>query len=156
MLLSLYFHATLPLCCLLFPPLFASCHRSGVFFVLSYDLHSSSPRRWLRDFVQKPFTSICTLDHLADFFADVLPPSFVGVTVCVKPPLCRRSSQCDRSSGPKGSSCSKSVVGVCEINGKIGEEANKGRRDMTRGWQLFQDTKLHNPRAFQLEPRVFA
>ena len=30
-------------------------------------------------------------------------------------------------------SCSKRVVGVCEINGKIGEEANKGRRGMTRG-----------------------
>ena len=57
----------------------------------------------------------------------------VGVTVCVKPPLCRRSSQCDRSWGPICSSCSRSVVGVCEVSGHIGEEANKGNRDMTRG-----------------------
>ena len=64
----------------------------------------------------------------------------VGVTVCVKLPLCRRSSQCDRSSGPQCSSRSKSIVGVCEVCGKIGEEdesvvvgLNMGKCDMTRG-----------------------
>ena len=47
----------------------------------------------------------------------------------MKPPLCRRSSQGDRSSGPKCSSCSKSHVGVFEVHGKIGKEANKGGRE---------------------------
>ena len=43
-------------------------------------------------------------------------------------------------------------MGVCEVSGKTGEEANKGKRDMTRGRQLFQGHKDVQ----SLEPRVFA
>ena len=49
-----------------------------------------------------------------------------------KPPLCRSSSQCDRSSGPECSSCSKSIVGVCESQWKDrrGSKQRQMRHDM--------------------------
>ena len=71
----------------------------------------------------------------------------VGVTVCVKPPLRRRSSQCDRSSGPKMFIVlQKSVVGVCEVSGKDRRGSKQGQeRHDTWMTIIFKDTKMRNP-----------
>ena len=113
---SIYFDLTSGWCCC-FPTLFDL----AMFFTHPF---------WAWCFLLLLFFGCCLLLHMLSVLRSSLPPPPppVGVTVCVKPPLCRRSSQCDRSSGPKCSSCSKKCCGgVCEVNGKMGEEANKGR-----------------------------
>ena len=52
--------------CPFFSLLFTSGQKLGIFFFLLQNLHSSSPRRWLGDFVQKTCSFSSTLDHFTD------------------------------------------------------------------------------------------
>ena len=76
LLSSCHIASTLPFLLLL-----TSGQRFGIFFLLQ-NLHSSSPRRWFGEFVQKTYSSSsCTLDHTTNQLLVLLLLDFMQPTV---------------------------------------------------------------------------
>ena len=88
--------------CPLFPLLLTSGQTLDIFFFLLQNLHSSSSRRWLGDFVQKTRSSICKVGHITDqvlmlhlrflrlilllrFMRPVVPSQHCVLPFCVEP-----------------------------------------------------------------------
>ena len=66
--LVLHLRLTLPMFGPFFPLPLTPGQKLGIFFFLLQDLHSSSPRHWFGDFVQKACSPFCTADHTTNHF----------------------------------------------------------------------------------------